>query len=428
MAKTIFFSWQMDTPQDVGRRFLREALEEACKAITGETTVSEAQRDESAELVVESDTEGVAGQPPVVETILKKIDEAAIVIADITFTGTRMDARLTPNANVLIEYGWALKSLGHARALTVMNEAYGKATRDSLPFDLSHLRFPIRYTLTPDASTEQRKEEKAKLVGNLKVAIRSSLTTLPTPTPEPIPEFPRATAKDGPARFRSPKEELGIYENFRGLPALPVFLNKTNSAIWLRLMPSKALDKEWTPRELKETAQRNGGISLIPLTHGSGLDWLRAEDGWGVYTPAGETKEGATERWAHSTAFVFQTGEIWSVDTAWLEYMDNYLPFIEAEFTRKFEEYVSFLRLLDIQSPYHWEAGITGVKGRECHVPIAPGKARLQSWHGPVCLSDTIRVEGTYQEGQTATQALLPFYEEIFERCGVKRPDHLPKK
>ncbi len=184
MSKTVFFSWQQDTPRKIGRDFLREALEEACRAAATDSGVSEAERDENAEdLLVESDTEGEAGQPPVVETILKKIDSAAVVVADMTFTGTRLDGRLTPNANVLIEYGWALKSLQHRRVITVMNEAYGEATRESLPFDLSHMRFPIRFTLADTADAAEKKRVKAQLVGAFKTAIRASLAAVPA---EPV--------------------------------------------------------------------------------------------------------------------------------------------------------------------------------------------------------------------------------------------------
>ena len=107
MAKTIFFSWQADTPNEVGRSFLKKVLEEVCKDLASETTLDEAHRDIS----VDSDTQGVAGQPPVAETIIKKIDSAAVFIADMTFTVKRLDNRPTPNPNVLIEYGWAL---GHS--------------------------------------------------------------------------------------------------------------------------------------------------------------------------------------------------------------------------------------------------------------------------------------------------------------------------
>jgi Molybdopterin-binding domain of aldehyde dehydrogenase len=50
-----------------------------------------------------------------VETIFRKIDKAAAFVPDLTLVSERRDGRPTPNPNVLIEYGWALKSLGHGR-------------------------------------------------------------------------------------------------------------------------------------------------------------------------------------------------------------------------------------------------------------------------------------------------------------------------
>jgi hypothetical protein len=57
MPQTIFLSWQADTPTRTGRNFLREALEEACRAIGKDTAVDEPLRD----LSVDSDTQDVPG-------------------------------------------------------------------------------------------------------------------------------------------------------------------------------------------------------------------------------------------------------------------------------------------------------------------------------------------------------------------------------
>ena len=121
MARTVFFSWQADTPNKCGRTFLKDALDEACKGIAADTTLDEALRD----IAIDSDTQGVAGQPPIAETIFNKIDAAAVFVADMTFTNKREDNRRAPNPNVLIEYGWALKSLAFNRVISIMNTAYG---------------------------------------------------------------------------------------------------------------------------------------------------------------------------------------------------------------------------------------------------------------------------------------------------------------
>ena len=174
MPNTIFFSWQADTPNECGRGFLKEVLEEVCSDLSTETNLSEALRN----ITVDSDTQGIAGQPPVAATIFEKIDTASVFVADMTFAGRRIDGRPTPNPNVLIEYGWALRSLSYQRVICVMNKAYGKPSRESLPFDLAHLRWPIAYSLKKNASRETREKIKRKLVKILREQVRLSLNTI----------------------------------------------------------------------------------------------------------------------------------------------------------------------------------------------------------------------------------------------------------
>src|SRR5438034_10474649 len=131
MARTIFFSWQADTPTRTGRNFIRDVLEEVCKRIAADTGVDEALRG----VGVDSATRCVAGQPPIADTIFKKIDASSVFVADMTFVGKRIDTRPTPNPNVLIEYGWALKEKTHERVISVMNTAYGAPSGETLPFN-----------------------------------------------------------------------------------------------------------------------------------------------------------------------------------------------------------------------------------------------------------------------------------------------------
>jgi len=123
---TVFYSWQADTSTLVGRNLIERALEKALGELNKGDEVEEAQREE---LAVDRDTMGVAGSPPIVQTIFDKIDRAAVFVPDLTFVGKRLDDRPTPNPNVLIEYGWALKSLTHSRIVPVMNVAFGAPRR-----------------------------------------------------------------------------------------------------------------------------------------------------------------------------------------------------------------------------------------------------------------------------------------------------------
>jgi hypothetical protein len=102
MTSTVFFSWQADTVPIIGRNVIERALERAIARIGRDTEIEEAVR----ELAIDKDTQDVPGSPPIVETIFKKIDQAAVFVPDLTFVGKRLDGRPTPNPNVLIEYGW----------------------------------------------------------------------------------------------------------------------------------------------------------------------------------------------------------------------------------------------------------------------------------------------------------------------------------
>jgi len=417
MAKTIFFSWQADTLTQVGRNFLKEVLDEACKSLALDVAVDESLRD----IKVDSDTMGVAGQPPIVETILRKIDAAAVFVADMTFVGKRVDGRPTPNPNVLIEYGWALKGLTHERVICVMNIAYGEPAENALPFNLRHVRWPICYSLSEDASQEYRAKEKKQLAATLKKAILASLATVPVPVAKLPPGFPATKAKDGPARFRKHGEALGFNDDTVEQQDNEVFLSE-GSAIWLRLMPVIDKGKRWTSHELKKHMIIGSKMNLAPLLNGEGgYGSIRAEDGIGMYKSIPKSVDKI-----NSVAFAFETGEIWSIDTELLSYYNKELNFMENYYKEGIQNYAQFLQSIGLQPPYRWIAGIVGIKGRHLQYPTQPGYRRISSL-GPRCATDVIEAEGRYDGIENIGTALLPFFNKIFEKCGLPRPDYLPR-
>jgi hypothetical protein len=420
MAQTVFFSWQSDTPYANGRNFIRAALDQACKNIAADTTIDESVR----ELEADSDTQGVAGQPPIVDTIFKKIDAAAVFLADMTFTGTRPNGKgPVPNPNVLIEYGWAVKSLQHNRVIYLVNAAYGEPSRDNLPFDLAHLRWPITYNLFEDAAPEARVKEKEKLTAILEKAIRTSLKTLPPVVIPPVSGFVKKITEDGPARFRKPGEAIGLYDDF-GDRSLEVHLS-SGPALWLRIMPAHELGKTFSFQDLRNK-RKNNALFVKPLFDGGGsYGDVQAIDGMGVYKGKPQDQRSKTIA-SDSIAFVFKTGEIWSIDAYRLTAKKNDIPFLEEVFSSHLEGYVELLQSLDLKFPFRWIAGMTGVKGRHLYVPPPPKHMNIGD--GPTCFAETIETEGLYVEGQTATEALMPFFKEIYESCGVSRPDYLPQK
>ncbi len=417
MASTVFFSWQDDTPTNIGRNFIKDVLDVVRKQLAADFSLDEAFRD----VEIDSDTKDVPGHPPIVEAILKKIDATDVFVADLTFVGQRLDKRPTPNPNVLIEYGYALKSRSHERTVLIMNEAYGEASRATLPFDLGHMRFPIRYNLPENPSAEDKAAQKKQLTSDLTVAIRAILASIPPAPVEKPPTFPAAVAKDGLARFRESGKPLGVNEDmarrFQGLPAQEVFLS-SGPALWLRVMPDIDPKKSWTIRELDEHALRTNQLNLAPIYDGyPGSSKLRAQDGFGIF-PA--SPDGATP----SIAFAFRTGEIWSIDTAILA-DPNTVPFVEGNLTQRLRDYSTFLTEIGIEPPYRWMCGMEGIANRHLYFPLQPGYISIDR-KGPLCLADNIIKEGTFNPDEDDPRAALrPFFEAVFEECNMQRPAYL---
>lgn len=128
MNITVFFSWQSDTDSGHGRGLLATVIGQAVEGIAIDSSTP-------FRPTLDQDTRGVPGAPAMVAAILAKIDACSVFVADVTLTFARTEtARRSPNPNVLIELGYALRRLGPHRVLLVMDTAYGKP--EELPFDL----------------------------------------------------------------------------------------------------------------------------------------------------------------------------------------------------------------------------------------------------------------------------------------------------
>lgn len=171
----IFWSWQSDTHQKSGRYFVRDVLDVLVKELNTLEGTEEAERgDDIGPIEVDHDTKNVAGSPPIAATILEKIRDAAVFVADVTPVGLTPNGKHLPNPNVMIELGYAIRALGLNRIVLVMNKA-AHSTFDTLPFDLRHLRGPVVYDLGEDPSPEQKQTQKEKLKSELRLRIKPSL-------------------------------------------------------------------------------------------------------------------------------------------------------------------------------------------------------------------------------------------------------------
>ena len=128
----IFWSWQNDSNPKANRHFIREALAQAVERAGNELGLEDAERPE-----LDHDTKNTAGMVEITSTILRKISNSAVFVADLTPIGRTSDGKALPNPNVLIELGWALSELGEGRLIPVLNTADGWKP-DDLPFDIRH--------------------------------------------------------------------------------------------------------------------------------------------------------------------------------------------------------------------------------------------------------------------------------------------------
>jgi hypothetical protein len=407
-ATTVFFSWQSDRPTKEGRNLIEKALRIALERIAQDIQIDESPR----ELTLDKDTEGVAGSPPVFDTILGKIDRAAVFVPDLTFVAVRPNGDPIPNANVLIEYGYALKSIGHNRIVPVMNTSYGKPKRETMPFDLAHHRFPIQYEVPEGAPDEERIAQRGQLAKVLESAIRAVLASdayESSLAQVKAPQYRQPVF--GRARFRVKGELIGFsndpVQRMLGKRDFPVMLDD-GPAIWLRVMPQQPIA---APIRISEIQKLVGQLTLMPLYKGYSNSFsVRGTDGGGIF-PLGDSQLAPT------LLFMFTDAEIWTIDTWALNALPNLISIDETDFPKSLQHCAAFLsERFSIPGPYHWVAGMDGIQGRFLPIP----NNRFGHTRGP-CASDLIEREGSFGIGDDPFEVLEPFFDALYEQCGVPR-------
>jgi hypothetical protein len=409
LSESIFFSWQSDTHKREGKYFIEKALKSAVDQLNADAQITEAERQDYH---IDKDTNNVPGQPPIVETIFKKIDCAKIFIPDLTFVGKRSDGRPTPNPNVLIEYGWALKSLGHERIVAVMNTAHGNPDENSMPFDMRHLRYPLQYHLESGADVTVRKQARDDLTKKLKNALGLVLNNTK-------PESQKVKESD---LFEPLEPEYSNIGEFRGLincglglvdahnSMKEYVLQPNREVIWLRVMPVLKLKNNLSNSMLRSLL-RELKLGLIFSDRYSDVDFIRSADGNGIVSAS-------QNHITNAVTFVFKTGEIWSIDKfpCYDEGLNlKVLPSIEKEYESALSNFTQFLeRSLGAARPHKWIAGIAGIKGAQLEFGRHWGRI------GP-CDTDWIIKSGTIKSGESSRESLLPFFEDLIERFGGER-------
>ncbi len=179
MKRSIFYSWQSDSPATTNRYFVRDCIKEAIRKLNGDQDLDEAIR-------LDHDTAGIPGTPDIANAIFGKISKCAVFVADLTLCSASVAQKRSPNPNVLIELGYAFSEITDSRVISVMNTAFGEPKQ--LPFDLAHKRWPIQYKLEEanfDKKSSQFKSIKTLVTDELCKAIGLVLSSASETSPEP---------------------------------------------------------------------------------------------------------------------------------------------------------------------------------------------------------------------------------------------------
>ncbi len=162
----VFFCWQDHLDNKLHRFLIRDALNVAIGKVQSELP-------EGTDCILrqDSDTFERAGTIEIANTIIQKIQNSTIVIGDVTpvLRDTEKD-RFYPNPNVMLELGYAAKTLGWSRIICLFNKAFCKT--EDLPFDIRHRRVTSYHCGDPSQKKQAAKELESVLYNSLRAVLQ----------------------------------------------------------------------------------------------------------------------------------------------------------------------------------------------------------------------------------------------------------------
>lgn len=136
----LFYSWQSDITQT--GKIIEKALKIVRKTI---------------EFDLDSDTRDNPGSPDITRTILNKIDNSNLFLADVTIINMEEKGRKSPNPNVIFELGYAVHSLSEENVVMIADRDI--ATDKEFPFDIRNRK--IKFI---SFSADNAKEQIAQII------------------------------------------------------------------------------------------------------------------------------------------------------------------------------------------------------------------------------------------------------------------------
>lgn len=435
MASSIFYSWQSDLPNSTNRNFLESVLEQSIRAVAADGELAKAERDKG--LALDKDTKGVPGIPAIADVIFDKISNCAIFVPDLSFVGTTVDRRQLPNhqdgrpppnpdgrplpnPDVLIEYGWALSTVGRSQILSIMNTAYGEVSMETLPFDMRHLRHSLQYSLLESATADEKAEVRKKLVREVCRAISEILAHIvkTAPLAEPARHTPIASTFN-PSTFLEKEEALSAYGSF-GRDRQKLLL-PDNQHTYLRLMPINVAEPIGSKLANELLAQ--GKVRPLGDTHG-GLYQGRNRHGAFMAIHRDASVIGLTQ--------LFLNKELWGIDAHGIDKEDcirssdvdfGFISrtYLEEAYLVTLSSYLRFCRGgLDLGAPLRMIAGLTGIQGYRMTPPSGMTLDGFNRFGGEA-VKDNIEYTAIIEDlSAKPIEILLPFFEHIRNECGVK--------
>lgn len=399
----IFWSWQSDTTQSAGRHFVREALDAAAIKLADHPDLEDAERPE-----IDSDTANVAGSPPIAETILGKIRDCAVFVADVTPIAETRGGKKVANPNVMLELGYALRSLGPQQIVLVMNQAEG-ASLKSLPFDLRHWRGPLTYSLAKGASEEQRTFALENLTDDLVTRLAPCLAVAASSQPAPILAQGVAAEPDDSSVWLNGYTGVRVSTDHLG----EVVLKFDGAAkLYCRIIP--AVPFSATRRDMTRTLDGELALSLIGdyATLWNGV----TENGALVYNLVTGERVYAATQWFQST------GEVWGVNADIVKDWQNQKVFTDGWAARSLEDFLTrhcrSLALFNAPKPWRFVIGLSGLKGSF----LPGGRYARGGWSA---VTDTVHHEKVLADVSPEALRQLSFeaFRKVFDAFGAPNLD-----
>jgi hypothetical protein len=395
----IFYSWQSDTPKEVGKEFIRQALDAA---------VSGLEINESERPIVDQDTAGVLGSPIIAETIFRKIRDASVIVVDVSLTGKTASNKPLINSNIAIELGYAIGVHGDEVLLKVMNTYYGPAK--NLPFDLIHRRWPVRFALPPNATDPQRQQVLDELAGELRNILDAYVQAHRLP-----PELFAPTAStSNPAAFWQSQDVLVQHGDASlGDTVVAYALRADLPMIYMRMWPHEKI------APLSAAILNDQSKSVIEPLCGTRSGWSNARNRYGriAYAwTADNTLDAVTQ--------VFKSGEIWGINHYQLRPRDGYpkvLPMIPFEqgVRNSLSKYLHAGQAdFGYPNKVHVEFGLINVSGFKLALP----SNSLPHFSGDIFEDVKVSTVVDMQEEQSAEEALNEILRTVYEAAGETRP------